>query len=426
MARLSDEAIARLKGQRSGMSRGQIIDNKKFPAKMLLRILPTYGDLPGHEYNGIFCKTIGNGTTSPRTFGLECPVMDLFDDMCNSDRKEEAYNIINPQREYWMAVADANDLGTVDHPNIRILKAKQTVYSEILDAMTDEDDGCDITDPKEGCHMRVRKSGGGMDTEWKNRIIQEQKPISDDEALTQAFVDAAEKFSVASRFYLVDLEKLAEIYDILSGGEEIPARYMKKLKKSKFVKTDATKMSRQGADDDDDGGEEAGDDSYDDDETEEEETEEETEETEEEETEEELDELPEGTVVTFEFEDEELTGTISARAVDDEGDLFYTIDVDGDGWDIFPSNTVLTVVEEEVEEEEEEEAEEVPPTKAPKKKTKSPKKPTPKKKAPAKKSPAKKSAPKKKAPAKDKPKAKKKVKKKASAASTIGKKRKKK
>lgn len=224
MAKVSDALRQRLLNQKKQMSTGIIIDNKAFE-KGLFRVLPRGGDVPGVEYISMYCERIKKGSTSPRTFGLKCPVMDYFDSLKTADKdvREAAYNTVRTSREYWMAVLDREDMGTTESPNIRILRAKRTVNQAILDRMLDDDDGEDITDLVEGRDIRIKKEGQKLDTEWKVTIL-DAKPISDDEEFIAAVQAAAEAFDLTQKFFAVKWDELAEIYTQLTG-EEMPESY---------------------------------------------------------------------------------------------------------------------------------------------------------------------------------------------------------
>lgn len=228
--KISAELRQRLLNQKKAMGSGLLIDNKTL-TKARYRILPVVGtdEVPGKEYTSFYCDSIGKkGTTSPQTFGKPCPIMDALNRIRTTgdkDTKDFAKDFVNIQSEYWMGVLDQDDPGTAEHMNIRILRAKKRVYGAIIDAMCDEDDGENITDPIEGRDIRVKKEGSGKDTEWTVKFL-DRGPVSNDQAFVDAFVAAAEKFDPTEKFYAVDWKILGEIYKGLTGESEIPASYM--------------------------------------------------------------------------------------------------------------------------------------------------------------------------------------------------------
>jgi hypothetical protein len=227
MAKVAASLLAKLKKQVEGMRSGVIINNKAF-TKSILRLLPCEGEVPGHEYLNLYFVTKKASSTSPRTFGLPCPVLDLLDTMRGDKSKKEdmefARSIVNVQREYWIAVIERSDIGTPEHPRLRIHRSKRDVYQAIVNYMLDEDDGEDITNAHDGRDFRVKKTGSGTDTEWKITKIFDKTPIAEDEDMVEALVTAAKTFNVKGHFFDCKFDVVEEIYQSLSG-EEVPAEY---------------------------------------------------------------------------------------------------------------------------------------------------------------------------------------------------------
>lgn len=381
---------------------GLIISNKNL-TKVRLRVLPCGDDIPGKPYYSLYSPALNKGVASPRTFGLPCPVLDAYDNIKRTgskDEREHAKNVISPQTEYWMAVLDRDDMGTPQSPNVRILCAKKTVFQAVINRMTDEDDGEDVTDPTDGRDMRVRKVQGEQNP-WKVTWL-DRSPLAEDEDDTEAILEAVEGFNVEEKFFKINVAKLQEFYDALTG-ESIPNEYLETLladedhcywpddqdRPSVKVSKKKSKKSKKPVEDDDE---------IEDDEDEGEDDEGE-----------EIDTIEVGAKVTFVDEDEgEIEGTLTE--IDEDGN--YLVD-DGEAeWTVDPATTAIEAVEEEGDEEEgdeeaepeeddegdeeeepeedDEEEEEEPKPKAKKKKPTAKK--AKKKKAPAKKAPAKKKA----------------------------------
>jgi hypothetical protein len=320
----------RLLGQKQGMSGGRIINNKNFQ-KGRFRIVPV-GDeeVPGKEYLSIYCEAIGKkGTTSPRTFGLACPVLDHRDKVYRTgdkDEKEHVRNIITVQGEYWMGVFDREDMGTAENPNIRILRGKRTVYEAIIAYMVDEDDGEDITDPTAGRDIRVRKEGSGTDTRWHVKFL-DREPISEDDDENEQYAAAAAGFDPATSFFDVDWEVLGSIYEALTG-EEVPDHYLEQ----KPTKTTSKKPAKDAEPDEDEP------------EAEEPEEAEPTSEA----TGAEASIVEGETIVEFESDDEMVQGVVVKVYQDDEDDEVFDVqtgdDPEEDTWTVYPGD--VTVVEE--------------------------------------------------------------------------------
>jgi len=251
--KVSAEVLNKLRSQQKEMGGGLIITNKNF-TKLRCRILPIAEDAPGKEYIGLYCESLKKGTTSPRTFGNKCPVMDYIDKVKRTgekDEKEHVKNYVNIQREYWMGVVSQEDRDTRESNAvaIRILCAKRSVYEEIIKFMMDEDDGEDITDPKEGRDIRVKKEGSGMDTQWTVKFL-DREPVSNDEDYVSAFVEAAKGFNVEDHFFKVDYDTLGEIYTNLTG-EPIPDEYLEGVDTKSSGKKSGGKVSKVVTKDDD-------------------------------------------------------------------------------------------------------------------------------------------------------------------------------
>ncbi|KKM70107.1 hypothetical protein LCGC14_1444070 [marine sediment metagenome] len=225
MAKIAGALMDKLRKQTEGMRGGLIISNKTFK-KMRLRLLPCGGEVPGVEYLNLYFVHKKRSTTSPRTFGVPCPVLDVLDTIRrekDKQNKDFAKSVVNVQREYWLAVVDRSALGSPDNPSIRIHRSKRTVYQGIVDYMLDEDDGEDITDATEGRDIRVRKDGSDIDTKWKMTVL-DREPLAEEEDMMDALISAAKTFDVREHFYACDLELLEEIYQALTG-EAIPDSY---------------------------------------------------------------------------------------------------------------------------------------------------------------------------------------------------------
>jgi len=223
---ISDALKAKLLGQKKAMSTGIIIDNKTFE-KGTFRFLrnPNADDL-SLEYFSFYCERIKKGSTSPLTFGLRCPLNDYAENLKLSGTKEEKdafYNTIKRTHEYWMPVVDINDLGTVQSPNVRILRGKQSVYMAVINRMTDADHGEDVCDLRSGRNAAVSKSGQKLDTVW-NTMFLDSSPLTEDEDYLVALENLMSRFDIKSKAYRVDWEALGELY-VEVTGQDMPAEY---------------------------------------------------------------------------------------------------------------------------------------------------------------------------------------------------------
>jgi len=383
---VSETLRSKLRAQKRGMNQSRLIDNKSF-TKMRMRILPRSGgtEVPGAPYVSFYGPTLGEdkASTSPEAFGVPCPVLEAYNHIMmtgDDEQKKFAKENCRITREYWMAVVDQDDPGEAEAPNIKIHRAKKTVYSEIVDLLLDEDDGKDITDFKTGSDVRVRKEGSGIETEWKVRPL-ESSPISEDPEYIEAIAAACKNFDPMKFFYRINLDVLQNLYEVLTG-EAIPDERLDEIKARCPLKgqsdeeTPEVSMTSSGGDEDGEGG---GDDDG-------------------------TDEgfflneepvVPGETLVTFEYQGEEITNVVLEVTEDDEGDTCLKVRDENDAdepWTIYPDNVTNVENPEPDEPAEAEPTEEKKPAKGPSKKkgpAKSAKKTTPKKSAPKKSAPRK-------------------------------------
>ena len=326
MPKISSELMEKLKGQVASMRGGVLIDNKTL-VKARFRLLPCFDELPGKEYVSVYYVSAKKSTTSPKTWGLPDPIIDILDEARREKSKEEieAINkVVRVQREYWVPVIDRANPGTPENPNIRIFRAKpKYVYQPIVDAMLDDDDGEDITDPVEGRDIRVKKEGKELSTEWSVKFL-DRTPLHDDKKMLDAIVEAAKTFDVARYFYAVDKALMQQIYMHLTG-EDIPEKYMAVF--SQIPKLKKPEDGDAGDDDDapvaatasDDDATAAAETASDDDAPVAATASEESAEG----------ELKKGMLVKFEYEDAEVVGEVQSTSVDEEGDNVADVVVAG-------------------------------------------------------------------------------------------------
>lgn len=342
---ISKKLKERLLKQKQDMdSGGVLIPNKGF-TKARIRLLPVGDDLPGHRFISYYCSSLQGekkGSTSPATFGKPCPIEDAFDKIrrtADKDDRDAAYEFINKNTEYWVPCVVRGDEGDARKPKIRIHAAKKTVYEQIQTYFLDDDFGEDISDPENGRDLLIKKTGQGRQgTKWSCEKM-DPTPIHEDEEIAEALVAAGESFDVRERFYPVDFDVLAAMYEGLTG-EEMPDHY----------REGADEMTGSGGHDDEDEG-------YDDEADEDEVDEDEVEDDAEDESEDEDEGLEEGTLVSFENDGEEYEGTFLRYEEGEDGEELAIVDVEGEGeWDVEPEN--LTVIDAEAEDDEaEDEAE---------------------------------------------------------------------
>lgn len=239
MAKTNAALRERLLGKKKQMGkRTTVISNSDFE-KARIRLLPTNGNVPGHEFYSLFCsraptedangKKLSKTQTSPKTFGLECLVSNALDEIYQTgsdEAKEHARSFCGRSTEYWLGVIDREDVGTPTAPRLHVLRGKRTVYSKIIDWFIDEDMGEDISDPDEGFDLLLKKEKTGRlstDVEWKIDKL-DRCPIHPDPAFADAIVAAAANFDVTRYFFKTDMDQYAYIYENLTG-DPLPDDY---------------------------------------------------------------------------------------------------------------------------------------------------------------------------------------------------------
>lgn len=227
MPALNQSLREKLIASKQSMSKGPIIDNKSF-TRGVFRLLRNFdqNEEPGYKNVSYYNEGLKIGSTSPISFGLKCPIDDYLTELGVTGSKEDrdlAWKAVKPSTEYWMAVLDMEDPGTVEKPNIRIFRAKRTLYDQILAQMLDMDAGSDICDPEEGRDAVIKKEGQKLDTKW-TVVWKSDAPVSDDPDFIEAVRNVANQLVVPNKFFAVDWDNLAKLYENLTGNE-MPEHY---------------------------------------------------------------------------------------------------------------------------------------------------------------------------------------------------------
>ena len=318
---------AKKEKERLSTGGGIIIDDRSID-KLKLRI-PPCSDFPGADFTEIYCPSLGDkgkSSTSPRSFGQPCPVMDLYEKVKNEGTQkdfEHVQNVIRPRSQRWIPVIDRNDPGDADEPKIKILRCRRSPWAEVVNrlAAEDEDEFEDVTDPDDGRDFIYKAKGQGRDRRYELTFANKASPISKDEPYKEAILEKADDFRVEDRFFRPNWETLREIYEHVTG-DDMPEEYENGEQPSE-IPLPKSVASDEDEDDEEEEPEAEGDEEEEESETEddEEETEdesedeEESEEDSESEDEEEGDDESESDEDAFEDDDEESEEEVS----DDEG-----------------------------------------------------------------------------------------------------------
>lgn len=224
---VNDSLREKLKARQQSLSSGFIIDNKSF-TRGVFRLLRNFNqnEEPGFKFVSYYSESLKMGSTSPVSFGLKCPVDDYLTELKATAGKEDndlAWKAVKPSTEYWMVVLDMENLGDATKPGVRLFRAKRTLYDQILAQMLDADAGSDICDPEEGRDAVVKKEGQKLDTKW-TVVWKSDAPVSDDADFIEAVRNIANTLIVPNKFYAVDWDNLAKLYENLTG-QDMPDWY---------------------------------------------------------------------------------------------------------------------------------------------------------------------------------------------------------
>lgn len=351
MATLSAAARQKLLEYRKTLGGGLIVSMKTWQSG-LIRFLPLKDPdnvpYPGVAKTNVYSPSLKKGTTSPKTFGLPCPITDALTEAkgkASKEVKESLRNIANISSDQMCGVILRSEQQTVASPNIRVLPCKRTPYGQLVDLMSNPDIGIDVTHADEGKDAYLQASGSGMDREYTILSWQDAGPLHEDPEVQQAILDAWVAFDLDEWVQNAECDwaVLTEVYKALTGKLAIPAKYDASKKYAMGQKAGKTGVAKPSpkvvpvedpADesvvvDEGDAGAEAGIDTG------------------------EGGDAGEApvfmvgeTMVSFENGNgDTVMGIISGEKVDDDNDQIYVV-TDGDGteWDVYTAS--LTVVEE--------------------------------------------------------------------------------
>ena len=234
MAILSDSARQHLLNNRA-RAVGVIVRTKDF-TKQRMRVLPgpESAENPGafgEPYVQIWSQWLKKFLTSPRTFGLKCPVLDALDLLWQQnknkpqDEKDTVRAVASGSFSTACKVIYKGDLGTVDDPHVKIFPFPGMAYDWVVKGT---EGNVDIIDPKEGRWFNLiqvrdpntKKSSWVTDT-WSKDCL-----ISNDEAVNDALVAKAATMSITGFASPVDWDSLSKIYRKLMG-KPIPSSYLR-------------------------------------------------------------------------------------------------------------------------------------------------------------------------------------------------------
>lgn len=176
MAKANGKSLKeRLKTKRQELSergsKGNVLFVKE--GTLRVRLLPVGPDKEfieevTHFYLGADLKSV----YSPSTYGEPCAIMEAYQELKGSkdeDDKDLAKKLV-PKKAYFAAVVVYNDekgKSVNEEDSGKLIKITGGVYQDIIDLFLDDDEAGDMTDPKDGYDIKIKRTGKGQfDTEY--------------------------------------------------------------------------------------------------------------------------------------------------------------------------------------------------------------------------------------------------------------------
>lgn len=221
-------------------SKGNVLFLKEGTTR--IRILPTGHDNDfisevTHFYLGGDIKSV----YSPSTFDEPCALLEAYNDLKKSkdeDDKDLAKKLV-PKKAYLMPVVIYSDEKgkNIDHENSgKLMKITTGVYQEIIDLFLDTDEAGDMTDPKNGYDLKIKRIGKGQfDTEYS---VLPCKPTKLDKKYAKP-VDLEKLVKAEIPSYDETKEKLEAFLGMSDDDEDDDKKSSKKNKKKKKSELDS-------------------------------------------------------------------------------------------------------------------------------------------------------------------------------------------
>lgn len=232
-------------------SGGNYILRQKEEGTIRVRVLPT-GDDFTYEIISFYLDGIG-GVNSPATFGEPCALMELYNELKNSDDEvdKSLAKKVTPRTKMVTPIIMYKDLKgkEVDEENSgRLLQITNSVSQELIDLYLDDDEWGDMTDPINGYDIKITRTGKTLtDTSYtvspcKNTKAPSKyrKQVVDLEEMVKAQIDSYEKTLEIREKFLGNSEEEDD-------EEYVPKGKSKKKKgtKTKDVKKTSSKGTKK-------------------------------------------------------------------------------------------------------------------------------------------------------------------------------------
>ena len=211
-------------------SKGNILFVKE--GTLRVRLLPVMGEDADfiaevtHFYLGADLKSV----YSPITYGDKCALHEAYTDLKNSKDEEDkdlAKKLV-PKKAYFAPVVVYNDekgKSINEEDSGKLLKITGGVYQDIIDLYLDTDEAGDMTDPKTGYDIKIKRSGKGQfDTEYS---VMACKPTKLDKKYSKP-VDLEKLIRAEISTYEETEEKLEAFMGRSNGSDDDDDRPKKK------------------------------------------------------------------------------------------------------------------------------------------------------------------------------------------------------
>lgn len=223
MGQLSQAARERLSQERKRLASRFIITLKDF-TQGTFRLLPM-GDRtsPGCRHVNIFSKAMGNkGTVSFETYGVQCPVATSLTDRSaglDKDARAKLGAVANINNEQWCPAVWRGSEGDAANPRFNILPVKARPWTQIVNYMTADEDGDDITNAYDGRDFILKAEGAGSSRKYEILKFCDATPLFPDQEMIDAMLGKYASFDIDLfvRRRAPDFGLLEEIYKLITG-----------------------------------------------------------------------------------------------------------------------------------------------------------------------------------------------------------------
>lgn len=222
-----------------------------------VRILPIEKEELAAEVTHFYLNEKLKGIYSAVTVGEPCPAQEAYNELKKSKDPEdqELAKKLVPKKAYLIPVlvyADEKGKEIDKDKSGKLMKIANGVYQSIIDLYLDEDEWGDMTDPKKGYDIKIKRTGKGkLDTEYSVSACK-NTPLAKEYAKKKIDLDGMVRSLIEP--YDVVQEKIDEFLNLDADDDDDDKPKKKKKKDSKddfkakkSVKTKSTKSKEEPA-----------------------------------------------------------------------------------------------------------------------------------------------------------------------------------